>query len=306
MYSCMKYPLIALLFAFHCASAIGQDTATDSEQPPQPQSQDKIAIQAIRDSYTAAFNAKDIEKLISHWTENGVYVSRSTGEALSGREALKAEFTSILDRDDAPKLAVQLESLDLISPNVALERGSAIITRPDSSEETTYQLVYLKQNGDWRIDRVSEDVVESKPSHYEQLKELEFLVGTWSNDTDGVTIEIDCQWTANQNFLSRQYRVLIEGEVDSSGLQIIGWDAKKNQVRSWLFDSDGGFVDGQWTKRDDGWIVQSVVTLADGASGSATSLIRSTESGDLAWRKFNRVLDGKLLPNTEELILQRQ
>ena len=117
---------------------------------------------------------------------------------------------------------------------------------------------------------------------------------------------MECKWTTNQNYLSRTYSVSSEEGVTSSGLQIIGWDPKNEQIRSWLFDSNGGFVSGEWSKRDDGWAVQSVVTLPDGASGSFTSLFRPTEDGDYRRQKLNRVLDGQLLPNLDEVIVRRK
>ena len=121
-----------------------------------------------------------------------------------------------------------------------------------------------------------------------------------------VTIEMECDWTTNQNFISRKYTVSTEDGIDSTGLQIIGWDAKEKQIRSWLFDSNGGVITGTWTNRDDRWIVQSVATLPDGASGSFTSVFRPTEDGNYSWQKINRVLDGKLLPNVPEVIVQRR
>ena len=35
-----------------------------------------------------AFNSRDVDKLVSLWSPNGVYTSRTTGEATVGREAM--------------------------------------------------------------------------------------------------------------------------------------------------------------------------------------------------------------------------
>ncbi|WP_182870907.1 YybH family protein [Rhodopirellula sp. JC639] len=286
--------------------AAGQDLPGQETPQSDQQSEDQEKIRAAIEAYVAAFNAKDVDKLISFWSTDGVYVSLSSGERFVGHDALKDEFTAILTDDDAPKLALQMQSIEFISPNVALEYGTAVIARSESSESTAFRAVYVERDGRWLIDRVSEEVVEERPSNYEHLQGLEFLVGQWTNGDDGGAIEIDCQWTANQNFLSRTYKVYSEEDVESSGLQIIGWDAKRNQIRSWLFDSNGSFVQGEWSHNGDAWIVQSVATLADGASGSATSMIGQTDRGEITWRKFNRIVDGQLLPNTEEVILQRK
>ena len=286
-----------------CATGLaanGQDAPTESND-------DTALIKAAIQSYVTAFNARDAKKLASHWSPEGVYTSRTSGEQMVGRDAIAAEFVAMFAGDSAPKLTVATESIDFISPNVALERGNATVTHAEGDvDETSYSVVHVKRDGRWLIDRVTEDDVVTEPSHYEQLKDLEWLIGEWVDDVDGITIEIACKWTKNQNFISRTYTVSNEGEVDSTGLQIIGWDPKEKQIRSWLFDSNGGFITGTWTKRDDRWIVQSVATLADGGSGSFTSVFRPLEDGNHAWQKFNRVVDGELLPNIDESVVQRK
>ena len=135
---------------------------------------------------------------------------------------------------------------------------------------------------------------------------MEWLVGEWVDAGEGFTIDVTCKWTENQNYLSRTYTVSSEDGAASSGLQIIGWDAKQKLIRSWLFDSDGGFIKGTWAKRDDRWVVQAVATLPDGGSGSFTSIFRPTEDGSYTWEKINRVLDGQLLPNVDEIVVRRK
>ena len=265
------------------------------------------AIQAAVQAYVAAFNARDAEKLAALWSPDAVYTSRTTGEQVVGRDAIAQEFQQILGAQDAPKLAVSTETIEFVSPNVALETGSAAVTyAPEDVVDTRYSVVYVRRDGEWLIDRVTEDETTGDDSNRDQLRSLAWLVGEWIDEIDGVTVELDCQWTSNQNYISRKYTVTHDGEVESSGLQIIGWDAANEQIRSWLFDSAGGFVAGTWTQQGDKWIVQSVATLADGAEGSSTSIFRPLEDGNYAWKKVHRVVDGELLPNIDETVVRRQ
>ncbi len=281
-------------------TAIGQDPASEPDDAT-------AGIRAAVQSYVAAYNARDVDKLVSYWSPDGVYISRTSGEQVIGRDAMTEEFSAILTSENAPKLTATTESIDFISPNVALERGTASVTRAaDDVVETNYSAVYVRRDGAWLIDRITEDEVILPPSNYEQLKDLEWLVGDWIDSGEGVTIEMTCRWTKNQNYISRTYRVSDQQGVESSGLQIIGWDPKRKEIRSWLFDSDGGFVEGTWTKRDDRWIVQSVATLADGGSGSFTSIFRLTADGNYTWQKINQVVEGTILPNVDEILVQRK
>jgi len=297
---CRSFAMLWL--AVGSLAANGQDVATKSENAG-----NVAAVQAAIQSYIAAFNAKDVAKLVSHWSPTGVYISRNTGDRVTGHDALTEEFTAIFESGDVPVLAAATESIEMISPNVALERGTATVTRGDSGPvDSIYNVVYVKSGGTWLIDRVTEKEIAVQLSKYQQLKDLEWLIGEWRDEGDGTTIEFSCRWTKNQNYISRTYTVSNDGEVESTGLQIIGWDPQQKQIRSWLFDSDGGFVTGTWTRRDDRWVVQAMATLADGGTGSFTSIFRPTDDGTFTWEKINRVVDGQLLPNIDEIIVRRK
>ena len=268
---------------------------------------DEDRIKAAIQSYVTAFNQRNAAQLVEHWSPQGVYVSRSSGEQITGKEALTEEFSSMFANDSAPQLAVVTDSIEFISPNVALERGTATVTfAPDDVVETAYRVVYVKHGDNWLIDRVTEDVITEEASNYEKLKGLEWLIGEWVDQSEESRIEFSSRWTKNQNFIARKYAAYQGVEVTSAGLQIIGWDPKQETIRSWLFDSSGSVVEGIWNQRDDRWVVTSTGTLADGASGSFTSVFRPLEDGSYAWQKINRIVDGQLLPQLEETIVRPQ
>ncbi len=263
-------------------------------------------VESAVEAYVAAFNKADAKAVAALWSPGGVYTSRTSGQRIVGRQAMEKDFGEILAGDNPPKLSVATESVELISPSVALERGTATVVRGDSASQSNYSAVYVKQDGKWLVDRVTEDDIVVEQSKQNHLQGLDWLVGSWVDDTEGVRIEITCRYTENENFLSRTYSVSTPDGIDSSGLQIIGWDAKEKTVRSWLFDSNGGVVQGTWNQNGDDWVVQSVVTLADGASGSFTSIFSPQDDGNYTWKKINRVLDGNLLPNLDEVVVVRQ
>lgn len=309
----------ALVFGclFGVTAALGQDVADDvkPEDHASKIEDDKsrvedveLQIRAVVQTYVEAFNAGDVEKLVSLWSPDGVYLSESGDEQIVGRDALQEEFNAVLAGEARPVMAVEVESIEFISPNVALERGFATVSHSErEAHQSHYKVVYVKQDHRWLIDRVTEQQRDpEQDSHYEQLKNLEWIVGEWVDQGDQFRIEIISDWTTNRNYISRTYKLFDEGEITSSGLQIIGWDAKQKQIRSWLFDSDGGFVSGTWYQREGSWIVQSLGTLADGATGSSVSIFRPLDDGRYSWKKINRVVDGNVLPNIDEVIVQRK
>ena len=143
------------------------------------------------------------------------------------------------------------------------------------------------------------------PSHYEQLKELEWMIGTWIDQDDQARVETTCQWTRNQNFISRSFTVFVEDKIDMAGMQIIGWDPVAKQIRSWVFDSDGGFADGRWTRKGNHWYVATSGTLPDGRKAASTNIITYVDNNKFKWQSVNRSLDGRPLPNIDEVVIVR-
>jgi len=230
----------------------------------------KAEIENSINSYVAAFNARDSESLAAHWSPEAVYTNPATGDQVVGREAIKKEFDALLLENKEDRLVVDVESIQFVSPNVAVEHGVATVIGPEEDLEiTSYTAVHVKRNGEWLLDRVSEAEETEPPSHYEQLKDLEWLIGTWLDASENDLIETTCQWARNDNFIIRSFKVSVQDRIDMSGIQVIGWDPAAGSIRSWAFDSNGGFAEGTWTKKNDRWFVESNALLPDGQKGSS-------------------------------------
>lgn len=291
-----RYSQVVLVWVVLAAAA-----TTSWAQEPEQQGSEEKTLAAASAAYVAAYNARDAEKLVSLWSPEGVYVNRSSGDQISGREAILADLQAIFAEENPGQLAVTIDSIDLISPNVALEQGVAVMTfEGEDPIETSYRTVYVKREGAWLIDRISDEELTAPPTSREKLAGLEFLIGEWVDETEAGRVEIDCQWTRNEVFLSRVFRVIDDSEeIVMSGLQIIGWDSVNESIVSWLFDSDGTVVQGIWHERDGGWHIESQATLADGIKGSFTGVLEPLEDGTHTWKKINQIVDGQLLPNLE-------
>jgi uncharacterized protein (TIGR02246 family) len=270
--------------------------------------EDRTKIESSVKSYIAAFNSGDAKALAAHWSPDGVYISRQTGERTSGRDALEKEFTAAFKQSKNAKLAATTDSIEFVSPNVALEQGTAVISRPDAKpEQTSYRVVHVKRDGKWLIDRITEeDQQKQAPSHHEQLKALDWMVGTWIDKEGGHAVKTDCKWSRNKNYLVRTFTASVEGNVNLTGMQFVGWDASRKQIRSWVFDSDGGFAQGVWTNKAGRWFIMTRATLPTGKLASSTSVLRPTGKDSFSWQKVNRVVDGEILPDIDRVEIVRQ
>jgi hypothetical protein len=220
---------------------------------------------------------------------------------------MEKEFAALFEEKKGAKLDVTVESIDFVSPNVALEQGTATVIPPDGEPTTTtYSAVHVKREGKWLIDRVSEEAIRTTPSHYEQLKDLEWMIGQWMDKAGEEIVTTECHWSRNNNFIIRSFTVSAAGDIDMAGMQIVGWDPARKQIRSWVFDSDGGFVEGRWQRIGKQWIVNSTGTLPDGKRASFTSIFKPLNEDSFTWQKVNRIVDGEILPNIDEVVIVRQ
>jgi uncharacterized protein (TIGR02246 family) len=298
---CLRFLIAILPLLLMATRATAQDTAPADISP------DEAAIRANADKYVEAYNRRDSRTMAGMWSPDAVYLDPATDERIVGRDNVAKHFDYIFAGSEDAQLAVTIDSIDFVSPNVAVEKGTAVVTYSDFPPEvTTYSAVHVKRDGQWLIDRVTEaEVPAPPPSHYEELKELDWLVGSWVDADDQATIETKIEWTKNRNFLRRSFAVVIRDQIDMSGMQLIGWDPAEKKIRSWVFDSEGGFSEATWTHKGDKWFIQNNGTLTDGRKTTALNILTYVDDDSFKWESVNREVDGELLPNVDEVLVVR-
>jgi uncharacterized protein (TIGR02246 family) len=310
----MKSTMFAIFVILAALATSAAARAADEAPPTNPAKtespDDEAAIRATGKAFIEAYNARDSKKLASLWSPEAVYIDPLTGEEIVGRDAIEKVFAEAFADNADVKLAVEDVSIEYVSPNVAVVRGTAHVLRPgEGPDDSEFTSVRVKQGGQWLIDRVSEVEKEKpQPSNYEHLKELEWMVGSWHDDDPRPSIDIqtDCEWTKNKNFLTRSFAIAIGSQVNKSGMQIIGWDPVAKQIHSWVFDSDGAYGEGTWTHKGDKWIAQNIGTLPDGSKTSGTNIVTYLDENSFKWESVNREIDGQLQPNVDPVLVVRK
>src|SRR5947208_1665272 len=71
-------------------------------------------------------------------------------------------------------------------------------------EVTRFSVVYVKHDGHWLQSAVRDEVSLDLTPHA-RLKELEWLVGEWINESQDAVVHTTCKWADNGNFLTREF-----------------------------------------------------------------------------------------------------
>jgi uncharacterized protein (TIGR02246 family) len=266
------------------------------------QADSEVLIRKAVEAYVVAFNNGDAKTLAALWAPEAVYTNPQSGEEVVGREAIEKQFAANFSEAKGAKLEATTLSIGFVSPSVAVEQGTAKVIRPNQEpDESQYSAVYVKSDGKWLLDRITEEMTLPVISHYEHLKDLDWMVGRWIDQDEEASVITEVHWTRNNNFLTRSFTVQVGDQIDMAGMQIIGWDPIARQIRSWVFDSYGGFGQATWSKKGKSWHIQQTGVLADGRKSSAVNIITYLDDKTATIQSVNRTLDGELLPNVPEV-----
>jgi uncharacterized protein (TIGR02246 family) len=293
-----------------CGSRAAADDGSDNDvQQDAGRQADVQQIEQEVAEYVDAFNAKDAVALSRHWSEGGAYVRPSDGARLLGRNAIQKEFEATFAKQPEASLAVKVHTIRFITDDVAIEEGTAEVTlRPDTiPSRTDYTAVHVKRDGEWQIDSVRETELQgNEEKASEQLSDLAWLVGNWANQSADATVEASVTWTKNNAFLTYSFKVSTGNVDELEGTQVVGWDPVAKTIRSWMFDSDGGFGEGVWSREEDRWLVTFHQILADGRLASSTNVYTYIDDDTFTWQSTNREVGGEVLPDVDPVTLLRK
>src|SRR4029079_13959134 len=109
------------------------------------QADDEAAIRKSDDAYVEAYNKQDAKALAALWSPEAVYIDPESGDEAVGREEIEKEFAETFKGSKDAKLVVDVKAINFLSPNVAVESGTARILRPkEEPDESTYSALFVK------------------------------------------------------------------------------------------------------------------------------------------------------------------
>ena len=146
--------------------------------------EDEKAIRAILDAFTRAFNAGDAAASAATYSESAIVVDEHGGR-VEGRAAIRDQYAGSFAENPGGKISIVVDDFRFLGPDTALEVGRTTITPADGGapEVTRSTAVYLKQDGRWLQSAVRDQLSHDITPH-ERLKDLEWLLGDWVNESE--------------------------------------------------------------------------------------------------------------------------
>ena len=290
--------LFASLSAVLAGVSLAQDSADTSPE--------KAAVLANDRAYEAAYAKADVKAMADFFTEDAQYTSED-GRTLNGRAEIEGSIRAAFQTKKGAKLAITLDSVRVLSPEVVLEKGSTTVTAKDGEiDRALYAAIYVKKDGKWKINQLIETPLADASPH-DQLSPLAWLVGDWeeADKSDDLTVRSQYVWARGGNFITRNVTVKRSGETTLEGWEIIGWDPIDNCIRSWTFDDEGGFAEGRWTREGERWLLREKGVAPDGSRTAADNTFTKISDDRFTWESNNRTLDGDPQPGIARIEISR-
>jgi uncharacterized protein (TIGR02246 family) len=269
---------------------------------------DEEAVRKAGVAYVEAMNKGDHDALMAMWAADADYIDEA-GKRTHGRDAISALFKKSLPELKGTRVSGKSHSIKFLRPEVALEDGTLEYASPDGAKETNrFAVIWTKTGDKWVISSARDlpSEVEDVPSMaYPQLKGLEWLVGEWEDDGNKSDVKMTCRWAPNKTFLLMDYEVKREGADPMTVSQRVGWDPLNGLVRSWVFDSTGGFGEAYWQRDGKQWVAGASGVLPDGGAGGQTNVLEVVDDNTFVWRSVDRDVDDQPLPDVEVKMVRK-
>ena len=124
---------------------------------PRCQSEDEKAIRAVDDAFVRDYNQGDSKALAALFTEDAEVVE-AEGDRYQGRDLIERRFAETFAASPGVKIAIEIESIRFLSPDVAKEEGRTVDHAGQGARRSRpYTVLFVKRDGRWLISSVREE-----------------------------------------------------------------------------------------------------------------------------------------------------
>ena len=297
---------MAMACSIVTASVAADNSSTGAQKTQQPTVQSSPEYQEAEDQfrkYQQAYDRGDAKTLASFYAEDVDYIDQD-GVEVKGRGEMEKLFIENFQANPGAKIAITIEEVKPLTPDVQVNRGVATVTATSGlTESTRYAAVLAKKNDGWQIYQLTETAAPA-PSASSQLEALKWLIGIWENKDADQTVETKVEWAGDKNFLVRTFKLKDE-EGETDGWEIVGWDPDRQQIRSWIFDSNGGFGESSWSYDGGHWLIRASNVLPDGSRSTGENVLTKIDDNKFTWESQNPTLDGEPQPSVPKIVVHR-
>ncbi|HLJ12254.1 MAG TPA: SgcJ/EcaC family oxidoreductase [Planctomycetaceae bacterium] len=285
--------------------------AAPAEAPPAAApkaSPEEQTARLIGQTLVKIYNQRDGKAFSALFTPDGEYVDEK-GFVFHGRKAIEDEFTAFFKSNPETTIDVELTSMRSIAAGLLAADGATHFRRAKSEPAVVGRCSFVaaKDGAKWLIASLREvEAAGNQLSHHEQVQQLSWLIGEWIDEGSSSHVHFSCRWDESQNFLLRDFAVHVAGQKAITGTQRIGYDPITGHLKTWIFDSGGGYGDGYFHREGDSWVLHTSGVTSDGRMASGTNIFTRIDDHRMSWEGVDRVVGGERVPDIVKVTIVRK
>jgi len=223
----------------------------------------------------------------SFWTTDGELIGNDDN-VYRGRNAIEKAYRELFGHKGKRRAEIQSESLRFPSKDTAVEEGRFKV-RVGNVEPTMsrYSVLHVREGGKWLM-----AIVRELPAETASLRDLDWLIGTWVAKNDDAEVHTTYEWVWDKSFIRVQF-IIRQKDRTLRGFQMIGKDEASGELRSWTFESEGGFGEATWSRDGKKWVLDAAGRLSDGSALAATNVLIPLDQDSFTWQTVKRSISGE-------------
>jgi uncharacterized protein (TIGR02246 family) len=286
--------LVAAGLAVGLVGGQAPPTGTGTGTTTAPATDQAAAIRKAVAEYCDAFNKGDVQAIAAFWAPDAEYTNE-TGTETKGRAAITALFRQFLADHKGAKMNLNVKSLRFIRSDVALGEGTSEVTTAEGPDKGRFSAAWVKADGKWLLTSARDLPTEGEAAS--PLQGLNWLVGEWQSEGNRTPVSVSCRPVLGKAYLHLDFTIK-RPDGDLAVMYLFGYDPVSEQVKSWTFDSAGGYGEALWTLDGNQWVGQAVGVLPDGGSGSTTYVVKYTDDQTFTLQMRDREVGGQPLADS--------
>jgi uncharacterized protein (TIGR02246 family) len=275
---------------------------------PAPSAEEQAIIAGV-EAFTKLYSAANAEGLADLFIDDASIIDPE-GNETRGKAAVAEMYATAFQQSPGLKVQSKIDEVRFLTPDVVRVHGESQLSSAtgDASDFTKFNVLLVRRDGTWKIAEIRESAAPAaEVTPYERLQELEWMVGDWVDESDNNRVQSNVRWADNRSYLVRTYKVEMQGEKGASGTMFIGWDPQSGQIKSWLFDSNGGHGEALWVRTGDKeWVVKAQGVLHDGRPTSATQIHTIVNKDAVKTSSIDRIIGGQVAPDIVDIVMVRR
>lgn len=259
---------------------------------------DEAGLRKTMESYIAALQGADLTALSSLWATDAEYTDE-TGKCIKGRDAISNMCKASINDYKDGKVTGKIDNIRFLTPDVAVVEGAVLFTPKDGVvDRNRFSAVWTRKDGRWLL-ASARDLPDLDGELADRaIEELKWLVGDWTASKGDTTIKLTTRPTLGNKFLKMEFAIKSAKE-EFTVVQMLGFDPTQGVVRSWTFDSRGGFGQGSWTRTASVWQGETDGVLPSGQVATAVTYLRMNGPDAFVWQATEREVEGQPIPDSE-------